>query len=251
MTGTRATGLGSPGCLGLVGLCSGLWLAGSPAHAGEPTAIGASVASGVFVTLVCTAAAINADDEAAEKEYARPGWQLGVGGSYAIETFEDDVDVPPVPGPPPSVSVDDSFGIQGRAGYRCHERFSADVEVEWIHGFDADASQSGVGKIAKGEIEPIVVTANLKGYLLTGRYQPFLLVGGGFMRADETVHDTSAALGLSDSDDKLRLAFRFGGGVDLYATRHIVLSAEADYVLPTGSLDYDYVSVGLGLQYRF
>jgi opacity protein-like surface antigen len=208
------------------------------------------VATGLFATIVCAAAALNAEEETAEDEYSRPGWLLGAGGSYAFETFEDDVDLPSFM-PSLSLSADDSFSIHGRAGYRCHPRFSAEVEFEWVDGFDADISQSGVGKVAKVDIEPIVVTANIKGYLLTGRYQPFLLVGGGFMRADEKVRDTAAALGLSGSDHTTRFAARFGGGVDVYATRHIVVTAEAGYVLPTGSLEYDYVTIGMGLQYRF
>jgi hypothetical protein len=45
---------------------------------------------------------------------------------------------------------------------------------------------------------------------------------------------------------------RFGGGIDLYATKHVVVSAEVDYVLPFGDLEnLDYLSFGLGLQYRF
>jgi hypothetical protein len=47
-------------------------------------------------------------------------------------------------------------------------------------------------------------------------------------------------------------AMRFGGGIDLYATKHIVVSAESSYVLPFEGLeDFDYVSIGLGLEYRF
>ena len=47
-------------------------------------------------------------------------------------------------------------------------------------------------------------------------------------------------------------AMRFGGGIDLYATKNVVVSAQADYLLPFGSLDgFDFLSIGLGLQYRF
>jgi len=47
-------------------------------------------------------------------------------------------------------------------------------------------------------------------------------------------------------------AMRFGGGIDLYATKNIVVTLETDYVKPFGNLDaFDYVSVGWGVQYRF
>ena len=45
---------------------------------------------------------------------------------------------------------------------------------------------------------------------------------------------------------------RFGGGIDLYATKNVVVSAQADYLMPFGALDgFDFVTIGLGLQYRF
>jgi len=45
---------------------------------------------------------------------------------------------------------------------------------------------------------------------------------------------------------------RFGGGIDIYATKHVVVSLGIDYVLPFGKLDaMDYISVNWGIQYRF
>ncbi len=45
---------------------------------------------------------------------------------------------------------------------------------------------------------------------------------------------------------------RLGGGLDFYATKSIVLSLGVDYVLPFGDVeDFDYVSLGWGLEYRF
>lgn len=57
----------------------------------------------------------------------------------------------------------------------------------------------------------------------------------------------SSGTGLSRTD--LNFAFRFGVGLDFYITKHIVVSAGADYVLPAGSelQDLDYVSFGGGI----
>jgi opacity protein-like surface antigen len=98
-----------------------------------------------------------------------------------------------------------------------------------------------------------VVTANAKGYLLTGRYQPFLLIGAGAMSADIKVRDP---VGLSftavRSESENVFAMRFGGGIDLYATKNLVVSLEADYVYPFGNLDeLEYVTISWGFQYRF
>jgi opacity protein-like surface antigen len=214
-----------------------------------------AAAGAALIGIVCTSVAITADEEINPEDFARRGWLIGVAGSYAIDTFEDDQesDFQKVLGPPVNLSVDGTFGFNGRVGYRCHERFSAEVQVEWLDGFSGDLKQPNVVQLAKVSYEPVVVTTNVKGYLMTGRYQPFLLAGAGAMVADSKLHDPVglAFTGLeSDSDNAF--AMRFGGGIDLYATENIVVTLEADYVLPVGSLsNLDYITIGWGLQYRF
>ena len=218
-------------------------------------AIAQGAAAGALTGILCSSIALTADDEVDEADFARRGWLVGVAGSYAVETFDDDAesDFQNELGPTVALSVDNSFGFNGRVGYRCHRRLSAEVEVEWLDGFDSDLTQPGFVQLGKVKYEPVVVTANLKGYLLTGRYQPFLLVGGGAMTADRKMRDTVGLTpGQSDSENDTAFAMRFGGGIDLYATEHVVVSLEADYVLPFGDLDaLDYVTIGWGFQYRF
>lgn len=220
-------------------------------------AAGVGAAAAVVMGMVCSGFALAAGERDAgdeqEDEYARRGWLVGLGGSYGIELFEDETesDFQDAFGPALTLSVDDSFGINGRAGYRCHRRFSAEAEVEWLDGFESDLSLAGLGKFARGQIEPVVVTANAKGYLLTGRFQPFLLVGAGGATARVKLRDT-LGLGLSDSARETDFVVRGGGGIDFYATKRVVLTADADYVRAFGNLeDFYYVSVGVGLQYRF
>ena len=81
---------------------------------------------------------------------------------------------------------------------------------------------------------------------MTGRYQPFLLFGAGVMTAK------AISRGVPVETTELEFAMRFGGGIDLYATKNVVVSLEVDYVLPVSNLsDLDYVSIGWGFQYRF
>ncbi len=212
-------------------------------------------AAAAFLGILCSSVVLTADDEVDKDDFARRGWLVGVGGSYAVESFEDDAesDFQKVLGPDVNLSVDNSFGFNGRVGYRCHRYFSAEVEVEWLDGFSADLTEPGFVQLAKVGSEPIVITANVKGYFLTGRYQPFLLAGAGVMTADVKLRDT-VGLGFTglESKSENEFAMRFGGGIDLYATKHVVVSLEADYVLPVGNLDtLDYITVTWGLQYRF
>jgi opacity protein-like surface antigen len=217
--------------------------------------IAEAAAAAALVGVVCSSVALTADDEVDKEDFARRGWFVGVAGSYAIETFEDEAesDFQSVLGPDVNLSVDDSFGFNGRVGYRCHRRFSAEVEVEWLDGFKSDLTQPGFDQLAKVDYEPIVVTTNVKGYFLTGRYQPFLLVGAGAMTADMKLREPIglAFTGLHSESDTA-FVMRFGGGIDLYATENVVLSVDADYVLPLGNLDaLDYITIGWGIQYRF
>ena len=217
--------------------------------------IAESAAAAVLVGIVCSSVALTAEDEVDKDDFARRGWLVGVAGSYAVETFQDDAesDIQKVLGPEVNLSVDDSFGFNGRVGYRCHRRFSAEVEVEWLDGFDADLTQPNVDQLANVHYEPLVVTTNVKGFILTGRYQPFLLLGAGAMTADIKLRDP-VGLGFTGANTETEEAFalRFGGGIDLYATENVVLNVGIDYVLPFGNLDdLDYITIGWGVQYRF
>jgi opacity protein-like surface antigen len=217
--------------------------------------IAEAAAAAVLVGVVCSSIALTAEDEVDKTDFARRGWMVGVAGSSAIETFQDDAesDFQNVLGSEVNLSVDNSFGFNGRVGYRCHRRFSAEVQTEWLSGFDADLTQPNVDQLAKVSYEPVVVTANVKGYFLTGRYQPFLLIGAGAMTADTKLRNPVglAFTGL-DSESENAFAMRFGGGIDLYATENVALSLGIDYVFPFGKLDnLDYVTIGWGVQYRF
>jgi opacity protein-like surface antigen len=196
--------------------------------------------------------------EGVQDGYARKGFFVGIAGRIGVGTFEDDVedeinDSLAALGYVADVDLKTSWGLSGFVGYRFHSNFSAELQAEWQDGIDSDISLSEpeLGKIAKIEIEPWVITGNVKGHLLTGRFQPYLLVGAGVMTAKVKMKD-SLGLGFSESDRFTGFAARFGGGIDFYTTESIVLTLGTDYVLPTGDVkDLDYVSISVGFQYRF
>ena len=96
------------------------------------------------------------------------------------------------------------------------------------------------------KLDILTFTADLKGYLLTGRIQPYALVGLGFMRVDS--EETAFFFAFDFTD----FATRLGGGVDYYFTENIVFGLELGGVLPTGTLkDQDQFTFSAGLHYRF
>jgi opacity protein-like surface antigen len=245
---------------------SALVLAASPVSANETSAIAGTVAGGVAQALVCTAAAFYANEDEVDPEaYDRPGLFIGAGANYAIDEFSGDVTSqmtvaqydPDAPGLAGEMTKDlefeNSFGLKGQLGYRCHSRFSIEAQVEWVDGFDADVDKVSSGKVGETHLEPLVVTTNAKAYLLTGRTQPFLRVGLGFMRMKYEEKDLTVVISPAadtQHDRKTRFAMRFGGGIDHYLTKNIAVSVDVDYV-NSFSLDVDYVLVGGGIQYRF
>jgi opacity protein-like surface antigen len=172
--------------------------------------------------------------------WAQPGFYAGLAGDLAFGTgIEDELeDLSGVP-----VDVDPSLGLNARAGYRFHPHFAVEGHYEWTSGFDVGAS----GGPDVLELEGHAFTADAKGYLTTGRWQPFALVGLGFLYGE-----LSDKVGAGFSADETAFAARFGAGFDTYLTENLAVTLDASYVVPTDDLDgFDYVSFGWGFQYHF
>ncbi len=161
-------------------------------------------------------------------EFARKGFYIGAGGIYALENFSDT-------GP---LSFKDSEGYNFRLGYRLHPHMAIEAEGERAIGFDL--------KQASLDIETWAATLNGKFFALTGQFQPFALFGVGSMTA--TADSKLLQSNITETD----VAFRFGGGADVYVTQNWLVNFEVSYVAPRGDVeDLDYVSLGAGIQYRF
>ncbi len=109
---------------------------------------------------------------------------------------------------------------------------------ERVDAFDLEGF-SGV------EINTWTGTINGKFFALTDRFQPYGLLGAGFMRAKAEILGFEIA---KDTD----FAMRFGGGLDTYVTENWLINLEVSYVRPTGDVkDINYFSLGGGFQFRF
>jgi opacity protein-like surface antigen len=165
--------------------------------------------------------------ETEEVDYARSGAYLGVGGVFAFELFDDSID------------VDNSNGFHVRAGYRIIPNLAVEARYENYRNFETDPGP--------GHYEGWSVTGNAKGYILTGRWQPYALVGLGYLNM--VYPGTNRAGGASPGDDFM---MRFGIGMDANITEHIAIGPEVAYVLPFGDVDdLDMLTVSLGVQYKF
>ncbi len=182
--------------------------------------------------LVSTAPAFSEE----ESDYARSGAYVGgsvIGGSYVrLDSASSDPEADPAPG----------FKLYG--GYRVNPAIALEVELEML--MDSDIEANGLNNAA--EVNSWIATANAKIFWMHDRIQPYTLMGMGMMSV--TVDDSA---GFSMNDPDRGFAMRFGAGLDFYLTRSIVASVGANYILAAASEieDFDLVTYGAGLQYRF
>lgn len=173
-----------------------------------------------------------AADQEENSDPSRKGPSLGLGGTYAIETFDTSG----------GLNLDNSGGFNARIGYRFHPRIAGEVEIERFQQFDAH-----VGGTDVGEINAWSLGANVKGFVLTGKIQPYGLFGLGY--ADWETTNSANTANPEKTDDGL--ALRFGGGVDWYVTNKVVLTSDVTYLMGTGDAsDYSTVALSFGIAYR-
>jgi opacity protein-like surface antigen len=117
----------------------------------------------------------------------------------------------------------------------------------------------------------VFLTANVKVPVVRGRLQPFLLAGGGMFHAR-----FEESRGEAWSPSYTGFGLRAGGGIDFYFTENVWLNLGVTYVVPFGDdaiyrdvaasgddpdppdvrrvaqlKDLDFISVDLGVQWRF
>ena len=166
------------------------------------------------------------DDEAAEGP-GRPGWYLAAGGSFVLTNYRS---VPE--------GAADTFGFNGRVGYRANRYAAMEAEFEWLHPFGLEAPAGGT------QFRSYAIGINGKFFLTDAVIQPYAILGvGGLI--------TTTISGLSDVR-RSDWGFRGGAGADYYLTPNIVLNVEATYMWGVGDVwESDYASFGAGLMYRF
>ena len=181
------------------------------------------------------------DDAAQDPDpFARDGGYFIIGGGLSLAHGGDRDGK--IVGPDTTVTgvnADSKGGFTGRIGRRFHPHLAAELQFEF-------AQANFTSDLGAGDAVLLVTTANLRAPILTGRIQPFALVGLGVIQNTTTFAATGTII------DDFNAVLRAGGGVDVYLTEGFALTADATYVLPTGSLsDSDFLSISGGVLLRF
>ena len=185
-------------------------------------------------------------------DYARRGLYVGAGASYVLERFDFPSATASVNGSSLvrlDVDSGDSWGAEGRVGYRLHPNVAVEGQLQYYDEFGLDVQISPGSNVSRQvlTIDGLSVMGNVKGYPLTGRVQPYGLAGMGFLWLQ--FEDTR---GLGIEHNEVEFAGRVGAGIDAYLTRNLLLNLETSYLLPTGDLDNArMIPISFGVQYRF
>ena len=205
--------------------------------------------------------------------FDRPGPYVTIGGSYAYNFFDQQIEdfLEDELGEQGSVDIDDSGGLNARLGYRMASWFAAELAYEWIDRYDVEVGGDlgpGGGALSGRlyDIEGHTLTANARLIAPIWRIQPYLLLGVGVSAYDVDRGPIANALEAQDDDIEIEsgrsaaFAGRAGLGLDLHLTQNIVLQAEGTALFTTqdfetpdeGAIDdLYYLSLSAGLQYRF
>lgn len=157
------------------------------------------------------------------------------------------------------VDVANSNGADVRFGRRLNSNLSVEAQFEY-QKFDTEIDNWG-----PISVDTYGVTVNLKVSILTGRIQPYGLIGGGFMYANPDspfpIEDILASRNSSDITKYTEIIdardfgalMRLGAGVDVYLNEHVYMMAETTFVSSQGEAvdDIKYLAFTFGVGYRF
>lgn len=161
--------------------------------------------------------------------FGRPGFYLGGALAIGLETFTGRLD---------DVDFSTSYGGDLWGGYRISKNFALELEAQVLPNFVHDSAGPDL------RLDNVNFTANAKGYLLHGRFQPYGLVGLGGSWFEASYED--------ESDRQGGFAMRFGAGLEAYATRHLAAVTQVSYLLQAGKIDdLNFVTISLGAVLRF
>ena len=181
-----------------------------------------------------------------------PGPYVGIGGSYAIENF--DVDSINLDGSTFNPNFDDTWGLNAKVGYRFIDWLALEFNFDYLSEFEADHTVVVLGLPVKAKMEIEVMTFMIAAKFAATfeKVKPFLIVGGGYMRADADVKASVHGFSLSDSDSESDPCAELGLGIDFFPTDNVSLGFKGSHVWGFGDLDeIRYFNLTLGAAYHF
>jgi opacity protein-like surface antigen len=183
----------------------------------------------------------------ADDAYDRTGFHMGLGGFYAFADFGYDANNLGVLAAYGGFNFDPGFewsaGVDVLLGYRVHSHFDVGFQYEWLKGFDSTRGDPPL------EIDTHLLLLDARVFPLTGRWQPYGLVGAGVLITNTEIVNSAFK---KPWDLDVGPVFRFGGGLDFYVTPHWTIGLDGAYMLAVADVkNADYGTIGMNFRYRF
>lgn len=223
--------------------------------------------TGLFVMATATLLVAGA---AHAEEFFRKGFYLNGSMAYGFNQMDTSTFVDSFRISSPPFDAFDSWGLNVRAGSQVYSWLAFELEYEWMKRLVLELPPGSSGTVGGGtgplaapstalyslSYEPDIITVNAKFVLPFWRVQPYVLIGGGI-----ALYDVEASVPYNSfSRSGQGFAFRGGGGIDVYITKHIAVNVESTYLLNTSSFEIYtvpaidnlyYVSLSGGITYHF
>ena len=168
-----------------------------------------------------------------ETEFTRHGAFAALGFSWYISAFQEDLK---------ELDFGNTVGFNARGGYRFFPWFAAEAILEYGDKFGADNPDSSA------TIESLATTVNAKFILPFQRVQPYLELGGGFLRVASEGTGFATRVG----DLSVGAALRIGAGLDVYIDPTWSLYIEDSWTMASKNAPGVYYnSLGGGVRYNF
>ncbi len=185
---------------------------------------------------------------------AASGLYVGLNGTFAMQDFDTgDLDSLRSYGLNPK--YDDSWGINGKIGYKVHPLFSVELALEYLGNFNYNETVriGGTPVTIDSDIDVFTTIVSAKLYPFQSMIKPYLTFGLGVMHAKI---DASASapgyLTTSASESETDPCGRVGFGVDYFVNKKFSLNLEGAWTSGFNDLnDIRYFSVSGGVAYHF
>jgi len=208
----------------------------------------------VLLALLVAGPAIAQDDEDEVGEYAKSGLYLtGMGVLSFQVASENHYANTFLTGPQIRGNVDPALGLDARAGYRLHPHWAVEASFGWLTNRDYESKDVTTGFKNHAVARSWTTMGDVKYYLWTEKFQPYLLAGAGYGKVYSKARSgPQVVLGYDRSVTEGGFIARFGAGFSRYVSWNTALTFEAGYQMPTGPLsDTDQLFLNWGLTLRF
>ena len=166
----------------------------------------------------------------------KTGFYVGIGGSYAIQSFETRG----------TETFDNAVGGNVKIGFKESKVSATELvldyfhEFKWTHYKDFITSKSGS---VQEKVSVFSAMLAQKFSIPNDKFRPYLVLGIGLMSVKS---DSGPNLQFSDGNG---FCYKGGLGLDYFATNNISLGLEGNYVFGTG--DVRYANATVGVAYHF